>query len=135
MVISPWDGGTKLFEQSLDVRGAIHETVAANIANEETPGYRAMHIPFQKALQSAVQGNGPMAPMKTHAGHLPVIYEGDRPFLSVTIPLEGGGPDQNSVNLEEQLALMAENNLLYMAVAQFLAGRFDGWKNAINEGR
>jgi len=135
MVISPWDGGTKLYEHALDVRGAIHETVAANIANEETPGYRAMHLPFQKALQSAVQGNGPLLPMKTHGGHLPVINEGNRPFLSVTTPANGGGADQNTVDLEEELTLMAENNLMYMAVAQFLAGRFDGWRNAINEGR
>jgi flagellar basal-body rod protein FlgB len=135
MVITPWDGGTKLYEQSLDVRGAIHETVAANIANEETPGYRAMHLPFKEALQSAVIGNGPLLPMKTHAYHLPVITEDNRQFLSVTAPLQGGGPDQNTVNLEEELTRMAENNLMYMAVAQFLAGRFDGWRSAINEGR
>ena len=135
MVITPWDGGTKLYEHALDVRGAIHETVAANIANEETPGYRALHLPFHKALQSAVQGNGPLLPTKTHARHLPVINEGDRPFLSVTTTLNGGGIDQNTVNLEEQLTLMAENNILYMAVAQFWAGRFDGWRNAIDEGR
>ena len=135
MVISPWDGGTKLYEHALDVRGAIHETVAANIANEETPGYRALHLPFHKALQSAVQGTGPLLPIKTHARHLPVINEGDRPFLSVTRPNSGGGADQNTVNLEEELTLMAENNLLYMAVSQFLASRFDGWRNAINEGR
>jgi len=135
MVISPWDGGTKLYEHALDVRGAIHETVAANIANEETPGYRALKLPFHKALQSAVQGNGPLLPMKTNARHLPVINEGDRPFLSVTTPRSGGGADLNTVNLEEELTLMAENNLLYMALSQFLAGRFDGWRNAINEGR
>ncbi|MFB3145535.1 MAG: flagellar basal body rod protein FlgB, partial [Nitrospirales bacterium] len=67
--------------------------------------------------------------------HLPVIHEGDRPFLSVTTLNSGGGADQNTVNLEEQLTLMAENNLMYMAVSQFLAGRFDAWRNAINEGR
>lgn len=135
MVISPWDGGTKLYEQSLDIRGSIHETVAANVANEETPGYRAMRLPFQKALQSAVQGNGPLQPMQTHSHHLPVTHEGDRAFLSVTMPLDGGAGDANTVNLEEELTLMAENNLMYMAVSQFLAGRFKGWRGAINEGR
>ncbi len=135
MVISPWDGGTKLYEHALDVRGAIHEMVAANIANEETPGYRAMHLPFQQALQSAVNGDGPMVPMKTHVRHLPIINGDNRPFLQVTEPLTGGGPDFNTVNLEEEMTQMAENNLMYMAVAQFLAGRFDGWRSAINEGR
>lgn len=135
MVITPWDGGTKLYEHSLDVRGAIHETVAANIANEETPGYRAMRLPFKEALHTAVTGEGALLPMKTHAYHLPVIAESDRQFLSVTTPLQGGGADQNTVNLEEELTQMAENNLMYMAVAQFLSGRFDGWRSAINEGR
>jgi len=135
MVISPWDGGTKLYEHSLDVRGAIHETVAANVANEETPGYRAMHLPFKQALQAAEKGNGPLLPMKTHTFHLPVINEGERAFLQVTTPLMGSGQDQNTVNLEEEMTQMAENNLMYMAVAQFLSGRFDGWRSAINEGR
>lgn len=135
MVISPWDGGTKLYEHSLDVRGAIHEAVAANVANEETPGYRAMHLPFKQALQAAEKGNGPLLPMKTHAFHLPIIHEGERAFLQVTTPLMGSGPDQNTVNLEEEMTQMAENNLMYMAVAQFLSGRFDGWRSAINEGR
>ncbi len=135
MVISPWDGGTKLYEHSLDVRGAIHEAVAANVANEETPGYRAMHLPFKQALQAAEKGNGPLLPMKTHSFHLPIINEGERAFLHVTTPLMGSGPDQNTVNLEEEMTQMAENNLMYMAVAQFLSGRFDGWRSAINEGR
>jgi len=135
MVISPWDGGTKLYEHSLDVRGAIHEAVAANVANEETPGYRAMHLPFKQALQAAEKGNGPLLPMRTHSIHLPIINEGERAFLQVTTPLMGSGPDQNTVNLEEEMTQMAENNLMYMAVAQFLSGRFDGWRSAINEGR
>jgi flagellar basal-body rod protein FlgB len=135
MIITPWDGGTKLYEHALDVRGAIHETVAANIANEETPGYRAIHLPFQDALQAAVRGEGTLLPMKTHARHLPLILESDRPFLEVRKPLTGGGPDENTVNLEEEMTRMAENNLLYMAVAQFIAGRFDGWRSAIREGR
>ena len=41
MITSPWDGGTRLYELALDVRSAVHETIAANMANEETPGYKA----------------------------------------------------------------------------------------------
>jgi len=32
------------------------------------------------------------------------------------------------------MTLMAENTLMYMAVSQFLKGRFDGWKSAIDGG-
>ena len=42
MVPTIWDGGTNLYEQALNVRSSIHEVIAANVANEETPEYRAM---------------------------------------------------------------------------------------------
>ena len=50
MIISPWDGGTRLYEGALDVRSSVHETIAANLANEETPGYKARHLPFKRDL-------------------------------------------------------------------------------------
>lgn len=135
MVITPWDGGTKLYENTLDVRAAIHEVVASNVANEETPGYRAMHLPFRTALDAAMKGDGPMMPRTTHPRHIPLFFEENRAFLKVVAPVSGSGPDGNTVNLEQQMTLMAENSLLYMTVSQFLAGSFDGWRNAINEGR
>ena len=135
MEITPWDEGTKLYENTMDVRGAIHEIVAANVANEETPGYRAMHLPFQTALDAAMKGNWPMTPRTTHPQHVPLVFEENRAFLQVVAPVSGSGPDGNTVNLEQEMTLMAENSLLYMTVSQFLAGRFNGWRNAINEGR
>jgi len=135
MVITPWDGGTQLYENALNVRGAIHEVVASNVANEETPGYRAMHLPFRTALDAAIKGEVPVLPKTTHPRHVPLVFEEYRAFLKVVAPVSGSGPDGNTVNLEQQMTLMAENSLLYMTVSQFLAGRFNGWRNAINEGR
>lgn len=42
--------------------------------------------------------------------------------------------DDNTVNLEKEMTVMTENTLLYMAVNQFLDGRFEGWKRAIDGG-
>jgi len=135
MEITPWDGGTKLYENTLDVRGAIHEVIAANVANEETPGYRAMQLPFQTALDAALKGNGPMMPTTTHPRHVPLVFQENNAFLQVLSPATGSGPDGNTVNLEQEMTRMAENSLMYMTVSQFLAGRFNGWRSAINEGR
>ena len=135
MVPTIWDGGTNLFEQALNVRSSIHEMIAANVANEETPGYRAMQLPFHKALDVAMGGAGPLSPMNTHPQHLGRPGPDNPHYLQVTAPVLGSGIDGNTVNLEQEMAAMAENSLLYMAVAQFMAGTFDGWRNAINEGR
>ena len=135
MIISPWDPGTVLFERALDVRSGIHQTIASNMANEETPGYKARHLPFPETFSALVQGDGPVEQKSTNSHHLGG-RSGESNMFQHTIHEDlGAGIDENTVNLEQEMTLMAENTLLYMAVSQFLDGRFEGWKNAIDEGR
>lgn len=135
MMISPWDDGTRLYERALDVRSGIHETIASNMANEETPGYKARELPFRETLNAALLGEGDLEPVRTDPRHF-ALYDGNgKIFHHIIKKDEGAGLDENTVNLEKEMTLMAENTLLYMAVSQFLDGRFDGWKRAIDEGR
>ena len=135
MIVSPWDGGTKLYEGALDVRSSIHETIAANLANEETPGYKARHLPFKETLRAVLDGNFPLEPSRTHSHHLALVPGPDRIFEHSEVSESGGGPDGNTVSLEQEMTQMAENTLYFMAVSQFLSGRFDGWRAAMDEGR
>ena len=134
MMISPWDSGTQLYERALDVRTGIHETIASNMANEETPGYKARHLPFRETLASVVRGEGLLSQAVTHPRHLGVSSEESRVFQHTIKQDAGAGLDDNTVNLEKEMTLMAENTLLYMAANQFLDGRFEGWKAAIEGG-
>ena len=135
MMISPWDPGTVLYERALDVRSGIHETIASNMANEETPGYKARHLPFPETFSALLRGDGPVEQKFTNPHHLGGV-SGDKNIFQHTIHQDiGAGIDENTVNLEQEMTLMAENTLLYMAVSQFLDGRFEGWKRAIDEGR
>jgi len=135
MMISPWDSGTILYERALDVRSAIHETIASNMANEETPGYQARHLPFPETLSAVLQGQGPLGTATTHSQHLGTQTVDNKIFHQTIKQDAGAGIDENTVNLEKEMTMMAENTILYMAVSQFLDGRFEGWKKAINEGR
>jgi flagellar basal-body rod protein FlgB len=135
MMISPWDAGTHLYERALDVRSGIHETIASNMANEETPGYKARQLPFRETFSAILQGKGQLGPTITHHRHLGGISDENNIFRQTIKQDAGAGIDENTVNLEQEMALMAENTLLYMAVNQFLDGRFDSWERAIDEGR
>jgi len=135
MMISPWDAGTHLYERALDVRSGIHETIASNMANEETPGYKARQLPFRETFSAILQGKGQLGPTITHHRHLGGISDENNIFHQTIKQDAGAGIDENTVNLEQEMALMAENTLLYMAVNQFLDGRFDSWERAIDEGR
>lgn len=135
MMISPWDEGTRLYERALDVRSGIHETIASNMANEETPGYKARVLPFHETLSALLFGQGEIEPVRTHPRHM-AIHDADSKIFHHTIKKdEGAGLDENTVNLEKEMTVMAENTLMYMAVSQFLNGRFEGWKRAIDGGR
>ena len=134
-MISPWDAGTHLYERALDVRSGIHETIASNMANEETPGYKARQLPFRETFSAMLQGKGQLGQTVTHHRHLGGISDENNIFHQTIKQDAGAGIDENTVNLEQEMTLMAENTLLYMAVNQFLDGRFEGWKRAIDEGR
>jgi flagellar basal-body rod protein FlgB len=134
MMISPWDSGTILYERALDVRSGIHETIASNMANEETPGYKARHLPFSETLSAVLREEGAVGQAVTHPRHLGMRSDESQIFQHTIKQDAGAGIDENTVNLEKEMTVMAENTLLYMAVNQFLDGRFEGWKNAINEG-
>ena len=134
-MISPWDKGTVLYERALDVRSGIHETIASNMANEETPGYKARHLPFRETFSAVMRGDGPLGSTVTNPRHIG-NRSGESNIFHHTLHQDlGAGIDENTVNLEQEMTLMAENTLLYMAVSQFLDGRFEGWKRAIDEGR
>jgi flagellar basal-body rod protein FlgB len=135
MMITPWDEGTRLFERSMDVRSGIHETIASNMANEETPGYKARALPFQETFNAVLRGEGPLDPVVTNPGHMGIGSENNRMFHHTVKQDAGAGLDENTVNLEKEMTLMAENTLMYMAVSQFLKGRFDAWNSAITGGR
>ena len=135
MMISPWDAGTHLYERALDVRSGIHETIASNMANEETPGYKARQLPFRETFSAILQGKGQLGPTITHHRHLGGISEENNIFHQTIKQDAGAGIDENTVNLEQEMTLMAENTILYMAINQFLDGRFDAWERAIDEGR
>jgi flagellar basal-body rod protein FlgB len=48
-----FDRTIRLLERSLDLRSARQRVIASNLANEETPGYRASELTFMDQLQSA----------------------------------------------------------------------------------
>ena len=59
-------------EQALHLRSQRHQILASNIANADTPNYKARDFDFQSALQKAVgQQSGNTLPMTaTASGHL-----------------------------------------------------------------
>ncbi len=132
-----FDRTMQLLERSLDLRGARQQVIAANIANEETPKYRATDLNFGQALANAQQGKLPITLVSTHQQHIGPKGTG---FQRVTGKLEevpaGDLPlDANSVNIELEMAKMSDNAKHYNTAATIISARYRQLISAIREGR
>jgi flagellar basal-body rod protein FlgB len=132
--------GRKLFDQtfhflqrSLDVRAARHQVIAGNVANADTPDYQAQEIPFQKILEGSARGADDAKLMRTHPGHLP--NPNDR-FLSSDFYGEIETDSSSAgIQIEKEMAKLAENNLMFQSSIQALIKKMETIKYAISETR
>jgi flagellar basal-body rod protein FlgB len=134
---TPADSTIALLEQALDFRAERHTRIAGNIANAETPRYQATDIEFEGALKEAMSTDNSPAVTRTHPRHLPARLQ-DRMTISPNLVYRksaGVGNDLNSVDVDTEMAQLAQNNLLYNATAQLLAKKFASIRLAIDGGR
>ena len=119
---------------ALNLRSHRQEMLASNIANADTPHYKARDIDFRAALDAALAGRGAGAGTlaRTHAGHLPGANDGG-PF-GAAVRYRGeyqGAVDGNTVNMDVERAAFAENALQMEAMLTFINGRFRSLASAI----
>src|SRR6267154_1274762 len=97
---------------SLNLRLSNQNVISANIANADTPGYKAKAMEFESALREALGVGDNVHIAETHPGHVahhltdavhPEIYDDPNGVESL---------DGNTVDRASEMAKMAENQLL-----------------------
>jgi len=132
----------QMLERSLDLIAQRHQVLLSNIANEETPGYKAKDLDFRAALAAAANpATGPTALAQGHgmsnARHLPLPAAAGPAAAPTAIPLPSAraGLDGNTVSVEKTMAAMHENSTLFAAASQILSRKYQGLLSAIRETR
>jgi flagellar basal-body rod protein FlgB len=118
--------------QALNLRSQRTELLAANLANADTPGYRARDIDFKSAMAQANGSTPGVRLQTTSAGHIgPATVNGSAaPELKYRTPL-APSLDGNTVDAQLEQAAFAENTVRYQATLQFLNAKFRGLLTAI----
>ena len=115
---------------ALEVYQARHNVLAENIANSETPGYRARDIEFADQLAAA------LAPPPQETAGDPKNVPPTELRLEPTVDRDAAvKPDGNSVALDTQVGRLADNAFKIQALTQILAGRYAGLKRVIDGGK
>ncbi len=129
MAIS-FDKAFGIHEAALNLKAQRAEVLASNLANADTPNYKARDIDFSKALQMA-SSNHHSGLKRTHVGHMDSHIGTEIPGLSYRIPMQPDTGDGNSVEAQIEQTKFAENAMHYQASLTFLNGRIKGLLSAI----
>lgn len=130
----------QLLGKSIELRSKNQNLISSNIANAETPNYTPKALVFEEELQGALKaGKGGTTGGITNSRHLPLKGASSR-VQNVTgriveTPAKTPGKDGNSVELENEMTRMLENQVMYNASVQILAKKFEGIKTALREGK
>jgi flagellar basal-body rod protein FlgB len=117
---------------ALKLRSQRTEVLAANLANADTPNYRARDIDFKAALAEAGAPGRGVHLATTKAGHIGAggVNGTASPELKYRVPL-APALDGNTVDTQLEQAAFAENSVRYQATLQFLSSKFRGLMTAI----
>jgi flagellar basal-body rod protein FlgB len=131
-------GATPALIATMIFNEARLRTTAENIANMQTPGYRAKQLDargFQAALRRALDEKGDNATktlnvesgreVRTRTDGSLMVQPSERPVDNVLFH------DGTNMSLEREMAELAETGMTHEMVAALLQGRFDGLRKAI----
>ena len=124
-------------ERSLNLRSRRHRVLSANIANIDTPNYKAFDLVLEDEFQRPPGQSGNIQLKRTHESHLPVER---KPLDRVTLKRSEGPEfslrgDGNTVDLDKTMGDLAENTLLFKTAAQIISKKFVGLKEVIKGGK
>jgi flagellar basal-body rod protein FlgB len=134
MVDSGFDPVIGALNTSLNLRLVNQNVISANVANADTPGYKAKTMEFESALRDALNVGNRLPSAETDSKHIthhatdpvePEIYDDPNGVESL---------DGNTVDRAAEMAKMAENQILYDASAEMLKRKLGMLKYAITEG-
>jgi len=133
-VINPASGasargahGGDLQEIALELRAYRQQLIASNIANADTPGYKAVDIDFQEALRIArsVANTPPLKLSATHSGHILGRTEFSLPSYSLKYHIPSQTSlDGNTVEMDVERSKFAENSMMWEFARDRVSGHY-----------
>ncbi|WP_137937459.1 flagellar basal body rod protein FlgB [Chitinivorax sp. B] len=118
-------------EKAIKLRTFRQELIASNIANADTPGYKAKDIDFAAALSGAMGNRGDLKLNTTHKRHLGPA-DGSAAGAQVLYRLEKQASiDGNTVDTDTELANFTDNAVRYQAELTFLNSRIRSLTSAM----
>jgi len=141
-----WDRmfrGMDVMQRSLSASWTRNAVIRNNIANIETPGFKASSVEFESLLaRAAREVPGGFSATKTHPMHreFTLARRGPSDIMNVMPQIHQTRGlsmrfDGNNVDIESENVALAQNSLFYNTVTEKLNSEIRRLRTAISEGR
>ena len=127
---------TRVYQKGLDAMWLKNQVIDNNIANFDTPGFKASHVDFESVFRDAIHKTGELQGTLTHVNHIPIGEENSimeatprARVVNTVMKLDG-----NNVDIEFEMAELYQNKAQYDYMMQKLNGAYSLLKTAIREG-
>ncbi|MEN6475106.1 MAG: flagellar basal body rod protein FlgB [Syntrophaceae bacterium] len=108
----------------MDYQVSRQAVISSNLANQDTPGYKAKDISFDEHLRSR------LALKRTNTNHRQT-EEGSINYRTYTDPYERIGNDGNTVDLDREMMKISQNNILYSSAVETIQHHISILQNVI----
>ena len=126
-------GGTiSSLEKGLSYATTKNKTIAQNIANVDTPGYKAKDVDFKTILEGEKQST--VSSYRTDERHynFTIASQGSGAYSKDNFRARSNG---NGVNMDTEQAKLAENTIYYNALIERVSGKLTTLNTAIKGGK
>ncbi|HNR30106.1 MAG TPA: flagellar basal body rod protein FlgB [Candidatus Hydrogenedentes bacterium] len=118
----------RMLIEGLKVSATNHRILANNIANADTPRFAPTELDFQATLRRALEGRDHVDLRTTQVRHLE--YRSHRPKFEGLAFLSKN--DYNAVDLDDQLAKLAENRGRYVTYSALLTKQYRSYRTMLD---
>ncbi|MGO5011668.1 flagellar basal body rod protein FlgB [Niallia sp. Sow4_A1] len=115
-------------ENAINYSNQKQKVIAQNIANVDTPNYKAKTVTFKDSLSSAMNAN------VTNSKHMSFSASN----ASTTVVSKSGvtyNNSGNSVDMDKEMTDLATNQIYYNALIDRISGKFSSLENVIRGGK
>jgi len=123
----PMSDSMKVLERVIQHAGIRQNVLASNIANVDTPNYKAKDVSFNEVLGSEIRLAA------TNPGH--IQPSGGASGADMQVEDSPSWADQNNVEMDLEVAKMTENAMLFQAAVTLLTKKISMFKSALSTSR
>ncbi len=118
-------------EKGLNYASLKQKVISQNIANVDTPGYKAKSVSFQSFFNESMNQ---LEAHRTNPKHIAFKQSGTHPAIATKGNFQYNH-NGNGVDLDQEMSNLAANQIYYNAVTDRINGKFNSLKTIIRGGK